>query len=370
VIDWVGVRIPDFTAPGPILAGPLEQLRRGATIPYFKPSRHYQHVCDCREPFALDAMVHLKFRYGRKNHKVEIIDAGQKTIDEMAGIITRLFQIDPWTLQVMRIDLAADVEGVPVPWFRDHAYVNRKQFSSRIEKSFEQELQFVAMGSALAQTIYAGKRPHLFRIYDKLAEWRIQLRKLERDYNRFNRGMEGMDFSEEERYYAQRIAPTFREYCRRFGYEFHPGNSLTRVERQVGGPRVPPELSKFGALRYAHELNPFTALKIIPGERFQVLDSPPEDVSIRNWLAAIGFETLKEHLGSAQLARQIVLRHGNNNGRRILESLARCGPDTRDSVTLEQIQESYRVSTLAQTSPNELKQVYLTPTYEREREIA
>jgi len=160
VIDKLDVRIPEFTLPGPALADPIKQLKR-CIVPPFRPSRYYQYVCDLREPFDIDAVVHLNFRFGRETHKVEIIDAGEKTLDEMAGIINRLFEIDPWTLKVMRTDLTADVAGVPVPWFKDHAYVNRKQFSSRIEKSFESELQFVAMGSGVAQTIYAGKKAEL-----------------------------------------------------------------------------------------------------------------------------------------------------------------------------------------------------------------
>ena len=370
MIDKLDVRIPEFTPPGPVLAKPIQELKQKPTVPYFRPSRHYQYVCDLREPFDVDAVVHLNFRYGRENHNVEIIDAGEKTLDEMARIIASLFEVDPWTLQVMRTDLAADVENVSVTWFRDHAYVGRKQFSSRIEKSFESELQFVAMGSAMAQTIYAGKRPHMIRIYDKLAEWRIQLRKIERDYGRFNDRMKDLALSEEATYYGQRMAPTFRDYCRRFGYDFRPGKILTRVERQIGGSRIPLEFSTVAHLRYAHELNPFTALKIFPSKRTLVLEAPPSDVPIRNWLAAIGLETVKEHLGSAQLARQLVLKHGNNNGKRILESLDRCAPDTRDPATHEQIQESYRISTLAQTSRPAGERVYLTPTYECEQQIA
>ena len=365
MIDKLDVRIPESTPPGPILQAPIEAVRRN-TVPIFRSSKHYKYVCDLREPFDLDACVHLYFRHGRETHKVEIIDAGEKTLEEMAFIITQLFDVDPWALQVMRTDLAADLPGVPVPWFKDHAYVKRKQFSSRIEKSFESELQFVAMGSGVAQTIYAGKRPNLFRIYDKLAEWRRHFRKIERDYIRFNESMKDMGLSEEAKYYAQRYVPTFREYCKRFDHDFHPGQILTRVERQIGGTRLPPEFSTVGHLRYAHDHNPFTALNIIPGERAPILALPPGNAPLRNWLAALGFESLKEHLGSAQMARQFVLRHGNNNGTRILESIAECAPQILSVINLEQIQESYRVSTLAQTSPIAGNGIHLTPTYERE----
>ncbi len=121
--------------------------------------------------FGVDAVIHLSFRFGKPNHKVEIVDAGEKTVEQIADIVLSLFDVDPWNLELMRVDLAADVDGAPVSWFQDHAYVNRKQYSSRIEKSQEMELQFVGMGTAIAQTIYAGKRPNLIRIYDKLGEW-------------------------------------------------------------------------------------------------------------------------------------------------------------------------------------------------------
>jgi len=181
VIDKLDLRIPEFAPPGSVLASPVEELKRHP-VPFFRTSKHYQYVCDLREQFDIDAVVHLYLRHGRPNHKIEIIDAGEKTLAEIAGIVTQLFVVDPWTLEVMRTDLAADIEGVSVPWFKDHSYVDRKQFSSRIEKSYGKELQFIVMGSAVAQTIYAGKRPCLIRIYDKLAEWRGRMAKEQGDF--------------------------------------------------------------------------------------------------------------------------------------------------------------------------------------------
>ena len=336
MIDKLDLRIPEYAPPGPVLAGPLEELKRHP-VPLFRPSKYYQYVCDLREPFDIDAVVHLYLRHGRPNHKVEIIDAGDKTLLEIAGIISQLFDVDPWTLQVMRIDLAVDVEGVSVPWFKDHAYFNRKQFSSSIDKSFERELQFVSMGSALAQTLYAGKRPCLLRIYNKLAEWRMQLRRVEIQYKRFNDRMVGLEMSEEQEYFGRLIAPTFAEYCAVRGYKFHNQSVLTRIERQDGGNRIPPELATLGDLRYAHEFRPFSGVQIVSTEPVQNFDSPPAKVPVRNWLASIGYETLKEQLGSEQLARSVVLKHGSGNGKRILESLAECSPTKRQPLTMEEI---------------------------------
>ncbi len=369
MIDKVDVRIPEFASPGPALAEAFEGLRKHP-VPPFRPSRHYQYVCDLRDDFDVDAVVHLFLRHGRPTHKVEIIDAGDRTVEDMADIIAKLFVVDPLALGLMRVDLAADLDGVPVPWFKDHAYVSRKQFSSRIEKSFEQELEFVGMGTAQAQTLYAGKRPSLMRIYDKLAEWRMQLRKLEKEYRRFNALMEGMDMTAEQRYYGVLIPPTFTEYCRARGYDYQTGNILTRIESQIGGNRLPPELATFNDLRYAHELTPFDGLQIVGSDRAHLIDSPPEEVPVRNWLAALGFEALKEHLGSAQFARSFVLKHGKGNGKRILQSLAECCPVRPRTLTTEEIQESFKQSTLLQTSHLDRQGVHLSPTYEHSEQIA
>ncbi len=349
MIDKADVRVSEFALPGPVLAGPLEELKKHP-VPLFWPSRFYQYVCDLREPFGIDAVVHLYLRHGRPNHKVEIIDAGEKTVQEMADIIRQLFDVDPWTLQLMRADLATDLEGVSVPWFKDNAYVNLKQFSSRIEKSFDQELQFVGMGTAVAQTLYAGKRPNLIRIYNKLDEWRMQWRKQAIKCERFNRRMEGLEMTEEQKYYGSRFLPSFPDYCKERGYRFETGNMLTRIERQIGGNRFPPEFSTMGDLRYAHELRPFTGIQIVSTEAFQNFNSPPEGVPMRDWLAAIGFETLKERVGSLQVAQSIVLKYGNGNGKRIFESLAESLPTKRQPLTMEDVQESFRKSTLLQTS--------------------
>lgn len=72
---------------------------------------------------------------------------------------------------------------------------------------------------------------------------------------------------------------------------------------------------------------------------------------MRNWLAAIGLNALVAQFGSLQLAHAFVLRHGNGNGRRILDTLAECAPRNRQPLTLEGILESYRRSALLQTCP-------------------
>jgi hypothetical protein len=344
VLDKLDLHVPDGVPPGPVLAPLFEQLRHGP-VETFRPSRFYQFVGDLRKYHGIDAIVSLYYRFGRPAHKVEIIDAGKKSLGEMAEIVTLLFDVDLSKLRVMRVDLAADLEGVPVKWFRDHVRVDRKRFSSRIEKSQETEVEFVAMANALAQTLYAGKRPNLVRIYNKLAEWYRNWLKMVRALRRFNAGLDAFDMTSEKKCAAYRVEPTFKDYCEAEGYELSEGSILTRVERQIGADRVPDELATFGDLRRAYDFRPFEGLRIIESGPILQISAPPRDVPLGKLLAALGFEKLKEHFGSAQAATAFVMKFGNGNGKRILTSLADALPGDRPPVTLEEIQESFRKST-------------------------
>jgi hypothetical protein len=348
VIDKVDFQIPEGTPPGPALAETFRLLRR-QPVSLFRSSRFYTHVADLRKEFGIDAVVHLFYRFGRATHKVEIIDAGKKPLWEMAEIITQLFDVGPSNLRLIRVDLAADIEDVPVYWFRNHAYVSRKQFSSRISKSHDAEVEFVAMGTGDAQTLYAGKRPNLIRVYNKLAEWFRQYTKLERGSKRFNAGIGSFEMSDEQRFYGSRYIPTFEGFCRGEGHEYKPHGILTRIERQIGGGRFPSELSTFGDLRYAHELAPFRDIRLEGSEPIRQFD-PQRGVSLRNHLAAIGYQQVQKELGSIQQAHSFVFKHANGNGKRLLECFEACSPKEREPITMEDVQQSYRKSTMLQTS--------------------
>ena len=88
------------------------ELRYAGLYGTVRRSTHYQGTCDLRT-LGIDAILHLYFRgRGEKNHKLEIIDAGEKSIDEMAQLIDCVFDIDPFKLHAMRLDFAADMFGI------------------------------------------------------------------------------------------------------------------------------------------------------------------------------------------------------------------------------------------------------------------
>lgn len=369
MIDKLDVRVPELSTFSPQMAETIAQLRH-SPMPPFKPARFYSFVGDLRKTHDIDAVLHFGYKYGPATHKLEIIDAGKKTLPEMLSVISQVFDLDPAQLCIMRVDLAADVPGVPVQWFRDKARFQFKQFASRIEKASESELEFIAMGTAQAQSLYAGRRPNCVRIYDKIAEWSRQWRKLQHDYERFNRGMKDFELNEEQRYYAERHVPSFQEWCRREGFEYRAGAILTRVERQIGGDRMPPELQTMRDLNRAHEFNPFKALQIINAGPVVCIDKPPEFASMRNFLAALGFLKLGEHFGDLQQAVSYITKFGNGNGKRVLDTILPLLPQERPAVTEAEILDRYRRTTEQQVLGRLTGEIYLGPTYDKENEIA
>lgn len=369
MIDKVDVRIPAMTAFGPAMVETAALLRYGPVAP-FRASRFYEAVGDLRKTHGIDAVLHLGYKHGQHTNKLEIIDAGKKALSEMRAIIRQVFDVDPSRLELMRVDLAADVPGVPVSWFRNNARFQYKQFASSIDKAEESELEFIGMGSAVAQSLYAGRRPNCVRIYNKFAELKRQWLKLKRDCEQYNRGLNDFDFTEEQRQNSIRIPPIFDEFCLKDGCEYIDGAILSRVERQIGGDRFPKELRTFGDLSRAHEFNPFKTLQIISADPVASFENPTKDVSIRDWLATRGLQALQEDLGSLQQADAFVLKHGNGNGRRVLESLRANMPQACPAITEAGVFEIYRQSTEKQIFENQEIQLYSHPTYEKENAIA
>jgi len=129
-------------------------------------------------------------------------------------------------------------------------------------------------------------------------------------------------------------------------------------------------LRTFGDLSRAHEFNPFKALQIVSVEPVSSFENLPVGVSIRDWLAVRGLQGIQSDLGSIQQADAFVLKNGNGNGRRVLESLRANMPQTCPAVSESSLLALYRQSTNKQISENQQIEIYSHPTYEKENEIA
>jgi hypothetical protein len=350
VIDKLDLRIPTDTPFAPEMADLIHELKYGSVGP-FVPSRYYQYCGDLRNHLGIDARVNLHCRNGEHDHKLEIIDAGTKTLSEMKAIPSRVFQIDPTQLEVMRIDLAADVTDVPVPWFRQHARFQYKQFASSIEKSSNTEIEFIAMGSAVAQSLYAGRRPNCVRIYNKIAELRKQWLQLKRTYERYNKGLLKWELTEEQKTYALLYIPSFEEFCKAQGFDYSAGKTVTRIERQIGGDRIPEAVDRLAKLVNLPEFDPFSHLRVVARHSHETRPALEcWEGSIRDYLAGIGLQKLISESGGVQTAFSIVTRFGRGNGKRVLDSLQAFLPTTDCPLSCEEITGIYRESVRKQVA--------------------
>ncbi|MBI4480958.1 MAG: hypothetical protein HY651_13140 [Acidobacteria bacterium] len=287
MIDKLEVRVPAGAKFTPDFADQYREIRSDLDLDPFHPTKHYQTVADLR-PYGHELILHEFCQHGAGNHKVELIDTGERSLSGMIREIERVYSVDAMRLEVMRIDLAVDVQGVPVQSLQGVVRVKYKRFAATIGQD-----QFSDMGKRELQTLYLGKRPNCFRIYNKIAEWQEQYRKLTRTMS------------------SEIPPPTFEEI---FGYP-EIGTILTRFERQIGGGRVPSRLASIGRLGGADEFNPF--------EPLEILTNPLPEPSVERYdlvfyLAGMQLRRMIETSG-LQLTRSWINKHSKRNGNRILK---------------------------------------------------
>lgn len=227
MIDKVELRIPNFIH----FAGPFNRLfrdlRNDPKGP-FHPSQHYMTVGDLRD-FGYPAILHMHNVHDKRgNHKLELVETGAMAYSQMRHEIERVFAVNTNRdgLELMRLDLAADIEGVPVSWFERNIQAKWKRFTAGIG-TIGEPVEFSEMGSKGIQTFYFGRRPNVFRIYDKVAERQYRYRQWIARARR--RGTPDAEI------------PTFEQM---FGHS-ESSFILTRVERQMAAGKVPEVLSTF-----------------------------------------------------------------------------------------------------------------------------
>jgi hypothetical protein len=320
-VDSLAVRVPssaNFTTDVQEL---VREVNYGNGMSRVRRSAHYQGVADLR-PLGIDAILHAYCkRTDPHQHKLELLDTGKKSYSELARQIQSVFQIDPSNLGIMRLDLCADVPGIPVLWFQPRVRIKYKRFAGEIGK-----LQYERLGSGRIETLIVGKRPNVFRFYDKVAESQMQFRKMRR---KASPDSEPLDFEAE------------------FG--FSEVTTLTRVERQYGGQRIPPLVDTFGKLANAPDLNPFEPLEIVSGgggtvPNVEECSGPTEwmtGMKMREMIASMGFQQYRGWLN----------RHSNGNAARIVERYRRFLPhDDARVITTDVLYDIYRDSVTNQLS--------------------
>ena len=80
----------------------------------WRKSNHYVRVASF-EDCGYDMLLHMGCTVTKEPiDKLEVLRAGDKTLPEMRALAGEVFETDPDPLGLMRVDLTADLEGVPV----------------------------------------------------------------------------------------------------------------------------------------------------------------------------------------------------------------------------------------------------------------
>jgi hypothetical protein len=207
---------------------------------------------------------------------------------------------------------------VTVPWFKAHT-----RFKFKRTENEHGQMHYGLIGHGQVETILAGSRPNVFRIYNKTKECLFQFRRMLR---RASKDSDPLEFEAE------------------FG--FKETDVRTRVERQCGGSRIPLELVTFGHIHNAPNFNPFTPLEII---RSGLISLPtPEECDGLEYYTGIGMHQEAQRIGMQEFRKQLN-KQTTGNAAKTLRRYGRFFPDGVEApITVEEIYESYRESTIAQ----------------------
>jgi len=319
MIDKLDLRIPHYSVLRPFIEA---YIRWGPSETYssrVRPALHYLGKADLR-PLGIDAILHIQCKHGEKDSKLEVLDVGKKPYSRIVNLVENVARVNPDELGIMRIDLTADVRGITVPWLKSHVRFKFK----RTENEYGQ-LTYGLVGHGEVETILAGSRPNVFRIYNKTKECQFQFRRLQR---RVSKDAEPLEF---EKVFGLKEA-----------------DILTRIERQCGGSRIPPEIARFSCLRNIPNFNPFNSLEIITSGQSNL--PLPEECDGLEYYTGYGMHVEAQQMGMQEFRKKLN-KQTKGNAARTLERYERFFPDGTDvPITLEQIIENFRQSTIEQLS--------------------
>jgi hypothetical protein len=312
------------------------------------------------------------------NHKIEFVDTGKRGFGFLLGDCERIFDIDPLKCGVMRVDCAADITGIGIPWFQQRARVKWKQFANEIGElcmeppEASASIPYSLMGKREIQTLYFGKRPNCYRIYDKIAEWRAEYRRFKAPSREaiakrmINAGASPEDI--EWRFRTEHFNPDADDCAQSFQEVYgvpESGYALTRCERQIGGGRVPTipvtgkpakeweRLETVSVLKKRlSEYDPFRDLEIIDGGQ---AEPARENYSLVIYMAGMylrsrierdGIQQTRAWLNSHQRAGA---KAPSRNAKKLLETtFADFVSQSEHSISARDLFEQYRGSLLKQ----------------------
>ena len=198
------------------------------------------------------------------------------------------------------------------------------------------------MGRGEVQTLYLGRRPNLFRIYNKITELKKQYASLLRKI------VDPADL------------PSFEQL---YGYP-EEGLVVTRVERQYGGNRIPEDAATVRDLwRNASKIDPFAPLAICSSGK-PVID--PSDYEVNKFLKGLGLRELVSDFGIHRVRRFLNSR-SKGNASRILTELADFLPSADEEIP--NLQELFVESISRQCYARNAEPTFATSTTQRFRQL-
>jgi hypothetical protein len=270
----------------------------------------YHDAIDLR-PDGLSSVLYLNSKASGSD-KLVLFGVGEMSFAEITSQVATLFYGDTERLKVKRIDLAVDVVDYSVRWFKGHTSVAMKRSGCEFGRLYRDE-------RARVETLYFGARPNVIRIYDKLAQLRVQTRRTKMRWQQV-------------------------------GASPHAGNEsceqsrpLTRVEHQYGGGRIPQELETLGNLRdKALNINPFEPLEFSATGYAPI----PDDLGGSPFLKTLGMRTLVADRGLQGAMAELNHRTGGK-AKRLLRSIPGYS-DEDEPVKFPDLVTKYRQSLAAQ----------------------
>ena len=252
-------------------------------------SGRYEWVTNLK-PIGIDGLLHYSLKRKQNDphegeHKLELFDTGYKTFSELLGQIGSVIEGPADDLELMRIDLCADLHGVPVDWFFNRLRVKFKRVCYEIG-----ERKYGRMGKNGIQTINFGKKPNVVRGYDKVAELTDQLRKINR-----------------------KLSPDACKLTLESVFGVSESDTITRIERQFGGGRIPMQIDSVGKLLSLPDFNPFTNIEIVNGSAAGI--PPLKECGLDTWLTGTRLRELRDEMGIQQFNRWLNANSAGNGAR-------------------------------------------------------
>ncbi len=322
MIDKLELRLPRLTLLRPAVREFILESRHFKNSSRAMGSGRYEWVTNLG-PVGIDALLHYSLKREENDphegeHKLELLDSGKRGYSGLVAQIEGVVEGPIDDLEFMRIDLCADMKGVPVQWFLGRLRVRFKRIAHEIGIQ-----KYSRIGKAGIQTLSVRQRPNIVRVYDKVAECADQLRKLKR---RRSRDADELTLEREFGISEEQV--------------------LTRVERQIGGQRIPREIECFGLLSQLPDFNPFTNIEIHNGTGATV--PTITDCGLDKWLTGTCLRQLQKEMGHQQFVRWLSENSGRNAARYRKRYADFLQPDGDNLLTVQSIFETYRESVMKQ----------------------